>query len=220
MLMRLAEDPTAAAVLDAVPCYPVPPAGRSPAIDALRTARVGHGFAVGTDGMMLILRRPWLKLNYRVSEGPECHAPYGKVGLDAVMLRCGLIPGELLAQILDHFRQALPNEAAAFVLWNERTGDFSIDFPKIDAATPSRLVYRTPQPGADCHVVCDLHSHGAGTAFFSATDNADDIHSTKVAIVVGGLGRPEDPSFAARLCAGGMFLPLPRLPFAEMPDAA
>ncbi len=220
MLMRLAEDPTGGAVLDAVPCYPVPPVGRSPAIDALRTARASHGFAIGTDGMMLILRRPWLQLDYRVTEGPECHAPYGETGPDAVLLRCGLIPGALLGRILDHFRQALPNEAAAFVLWNERTGEFSIDFPVIDAATPSRLVYRTPHPGPDCHVVCDLHSHGTSPAFFSATDDADDRNSTKVAVVVGRLGQSEAPLFAARLCAGGMFLPLPSLPFSEAPDAA
>jgi hypothetical protein len=85
--MIVASDPTAAAVLDAVPCYPVPPTGGSPAIDALRSARTGHGFIVGSDGMMLILRRPWLELDYRVTEGPECHAPYGGVGPDALHFR-------------------------------------------------------------------------------------------------------------------------------------
>ena len=33
----LADDPTAAAVLAAVPCYPVPPQGRSPALAMLRS---------------------------------------------------------------------------------------------------------------------------------------------------------------------------------------
>jgi PRTRC genetic system protein A len=70
------------------------------------------------------------------------------------------------------------------------------------------------------HLVCDLHSHGAGPAFFSATDNGDDAHSTKIAIVVGSLGRDDGPTFAARLCAGGMFLGLPSLPFEEATDAA
>ncbi len=59
----LADDPTAAAVLSAVPCYPVPPRGRSPALDALRAARAGHGLAIGNDGVMLILRRAWLALD-------------------------------------------------------------------------------------------------------------------------------------------------------------
>lgn len=218
--MMLADDPTAAAVLDAVPCYPVPPSGRSPAIDALRASRAGHGFIVGRDGVMLILRRPWLELDYRATEGPECHAPYGEVGKDAMVLRCGLIPFALVSQALDHFTDALPDEAAAFIFWNERTREFSIRFPAIDEATPSRLVYRTPQSGPDCHVVCDLHSHGTGRAFFSATDNADDAHSTKLAMVLGNLGQPDNLSMAMRLCAGGMFLPLARNPFAGGPDAA
>ena len=212
--MILADDPTAAAVLDAVPCYPVPPAGQSPAIDALRAARAGHGFAVGKDGVMLILRRPWLEFDAFVTKPLACHAPYGSAGNPEGCLRCGLVPGELLEQALEHFVAALPNEAAAFILWNERTREFSIDFPIIDEATPSRLVYRTPPPGPDCYVIADLHSHGAGAAFFSATDDEDDAHATKVAIVVGRLTQPEGPTWQARLCAGGMFLDLPALPFA------
>ncbi len=35
-MIALAEDPTSAAVLAAAPCYPVPPSGQSPAIDAVR----------------------------------------------------------------------------------------------------------------------------------------------------------------------------------------
>jgi PRTRC genetic system protein A len=104
--------------------------------------------------------------------------------------------------------------SVAFVLWNEHSRDFSIEFPVVDEATPSRLVYRTPHPAPDSHVVVDLHSHGTGAAFFSATDNADDAHSAKIAMVVGCLADPKGPSMVARLCANGMFLPLPRSPFA------
>lgn len=54
----------------------------------------------------------------------------------------------------------------------------------------------------------------------SATDDADDAHSTKIALVLGRLGQPEGPAIASRLCAGGMFLPLPRSPFSGDDDAA
>jgi len=218
--MNFAADPTAAAVLEAFPCHPVPPAGTSPAIDALREARAGQGFIVGRDGMMLILRRPWLALDYRVTDGPECHAPYGSVGPDALSFRCGNIPAVLMEQTLEHFIAALPNEAAAFILWHEQARTFRLEFPEIDAATPSRLVYRPPVLGQGWHLVCDIHSHGAGHAFFSGTDDADDAHSTKIAIVVGTLGTESTPTFKARLCAGGMFLTLPGLPFEGAPDAA
>lgn len=218
--MNLATDPTAAAVLDAVPCYPVPPTGSSPAIDALRAARAGHGFIVGQDGMMLILRRPWLALDYRVTEGPECHAPYGEVGPDALSFRCGSIPAGLLNEAVDHFHRALPNEAAAFILWREETRQFRIEYPAIETATPSRLVYRPPVLGDGWHLVCDMHSHGTMPAFFSATDNADDAHSTKIAIVVGRMHDEHELSIAMRLCAGGMFLQLAQSPFAGDVHAA
>lgn len=211
--LALASDLTDAAVLDAVPCYPVPPSGASPAIDALRASRTGHGYIVGKDGVVLVLRRPWLALDQRIATAVAGHPPYGPTGGNSGNLRCGLIPHLLWELVLDHFRAALPNEAAAFVIWNENTGEFMLEFPAIEEATPSRLVYRTPQPDHGCHVICDLHSHGTMPAFFSATDDRDDTGSTKIAVVVGNLGHDSGPSIKARLCAHGMFLPMPAAPF-------
>ena len=213
-MTRLADDPTAAAVLAAVPCHPVPPTGRSPAIDALRAAAAGHGLAVGRDGVMLILRRPWLALDVVVAPPFDAHLPYGDIGAPQAFLRCGLIPGWVRDVVLAHLRAALPNEAAAFVTWCETTRAFTVIFPLIDEATPSRLVYRTPSLTAGQHLVCDIHSHGTAPAVFSATDDADDAHATKIAMVFGRLDAPGGPVTAARLCAGGMFLPMPRSPFA------
>jgi PRTRC genetic system protein A len=219
-MTTLADDPTAAAVLTAVPCYPVPPHGRSPALDALRTARAGHGLAVGCDGVMLILRRPWLALDVPLTPPIPAYVPYGSTGGPRADLRCGLIPRAHLDHILDHFRAALPNEAAAFVIWNEATRDFAVHLPVIDEATPSRLVYRTPVLSPEWHMVCDIHSHGSGPACFSATDDADDAHATKISLVIGRLDQPEGPVMASRLCAGGMFLAVPRNPFSGDHDAA
>jgi len=115
-------------------------------------------------------------------------------------------------------RAALPNEAAAFVLWHENGRAFSVVFPEIDEATSSRLIYRPPACPDGWHIVCDIHSHGAGGAFFSTTDNEDDAHATKISVVFGRLDRPT-PSAVARICAAGMFLPLPRIPFAGGHDA-
>lgn len=216
----LADDPTSAAVLAAMPCYPIPPHGRSPGLDALRAARAGQGVAVGRDGVMLILRRPWLALDVRVAPPIAAYLPYGSVGDHKADLRCGLIPSEHLRSVLDHFLASLPNEAAAFIVWNETTREFEVNFPVIEDATPSRLVYRTPTLPADWHMVCDIHCHGRGSAYFSATDDADDAHATKIALVFGRLDHPDGPVMASRLCAGGMVLPLPRSPFSRGSDAA
>jgi len=209
----LAEDPTSAAILAAAPCYPVPPSGRSPAIDAVRASRTGHCLAVGRDGVILIVRRPWLELDVPVTPPISAYLPYGSIGERRADLRCGLIPRALLDRILDHFHQALPNEAAAFVIWDEEDRQFSLHLPRIDEATPSRLIYRTPILPANRHMICDIHSHAHGPAFFSATDDADDAHTTKISLVVGRLGHSDGPAIALRLCAGGMFLPMPRSPF-------
>lgn len=214
----IANDPTAAALLADVPCYPVPVSGASPALDALRAARAGHGLAIGHDGIMLILRRPWLAVDVPVTPPIPTDLPYGSIGEPRAVLRCGLIPGEYLADILDRFRAALPNEEAAFILWNEETRVFALHLPVIDDATPSRLVYRTPVLDPSWHVVCDIHSHGPGAAFFSATDDADDAHATKISLVIGRFGHPEGPLMAARLCAGGLLLPIPRSPFSGEPQ--
>lgn len=218
--MILADDPTAAAVLAAVPSYPVPPSGRSPAIDALRAARAGHGLAIGRDGVMLIVRRPWLELDALIAPPLSAHVPYGSAGAPRADLRCGLIPVEHLVRIVEHFRAAMPNEAAAFVIWNEATRAFAVDLPVIDAATPSRLVYRPPALDVGWHLICDIHSHGAAPAFFSATDDADDADSTKISLVVGRIDHPDGSTMEGRLCAGGMFLAMPRSPFSGDHHAA
>ncbi|KAJ8134833.1 hypothetical protein OY671_011954, partial [Metschnikowia pulcherrima] len=66
-----------------------------------------------------------------------------------------------------------------------------------DEATPSRLVYRTPVLPPDWHIVCDIHSHGTGPAFFSTTDDADDAHATKISLVFGRLDQPDGPTRAS-----------------------
>jgi PRTRC genetic system protein A len=212
-MIALTDDPTAAAVLATVPCYPVPPMGESPAIDALRAAPAGRGILVGRDGVMLIIRRPWLEVDVPIAPPIAAHLPYGSIGAPRASLRCGLIPGEMRDAVIDHLRAALPNEAAAFVIWHEATSTFSIDLPEIDRATPSRLVYRTPRLAAGCHLVCDIHSHGTMPAFFSGTDDADDADTTKIAVVFGNIDAADGPTMAARLCAGGLFLLVPRSPF-------
>ncbi len=219
MISMLTDDPTAAAVLDAVPCYPVPPQGRSPALEVLRAAEAGHGLAVGSDGVMLILRRPWLALDIPITPPLTAYLPYGSIGSPKAELRSGFIPQEIFDRISAWFRTCLPNEAAAFVAWDEATGAFSLLFPQIDEATPSRLVYRTPVLPPGQHIICDAHSHAAGPAFFSATDDADDAHATKIALVLGRFDQPDGPTMVSRLCAGGMFVPLPRGPFMGDRDA-
>lgn len=209
----ISEDPLDLAVLSAVPLIPVPPSGRSPAIDALRSAREGHGLIIGRDGPMLIMRRAWLELDMTLSEDFGIHLPYGSIGHDRLSLRCGYIPGVFLQEIVRLFRAALPNETAIFVIWNEETGTFSLREPEILEASPASLSYRPPVLAPNEHLIVDAHSHGRMKAFFSGTDDKDDQHTTKIAMVIGELGDMAVPSIRFRLCACGHFLPLAYSPF-------
>src|SRR3546814_14090267 len=107
-------------------------------MDALRDTHAGHGLAIGNDGVMLILRRPWLALDIPVTPPISAYVPYGSVGAPRADLLSGLIQHELLEQIIDHFRQALPNDAAAFVIWNEHTSTLALHFPRIVEASTKR----------------------------------------------------------------------------------
>lgn len=210
--LPLTANATDAAVLDAVPCYPVPPSGLSPAIDGLRAERESRGILVGRDGMMLVLRRAWLELDQHISPPPPGYLPYGLAGPDRCKLRCGLVPAQIFEAIDRHFASTAPCEAAAFVTWNETTKAFSLVLPEVLDATTSRLVYRPPVLAPGEHLVIDAHSHGSGSAYFSSTDDADDQHATKIAIVIGGYGTAEK-TIAMRLCASGAYIPLPAIPF-------
>ena len=81
----------------------------------------------------------------------------------------------------------------------------------IDEATLSRLVYRTPVLPPDWHEVCDVHSHGTASAYFSATDDSD-AHTTKISLVIGRRGHPAGPVMASCLCADGMSWPCRAIP--------
>jgi PRTRC genetic system protein A len=75
------------------------------------------------------------------------------------------------------------------------------------------LHYERPELGPDEVLVVDCHSHGRHPACFSTTDNEDDKHDIKFALVVGNCSSPV-PSFAMRLCAKGIFEEVSRVPAA------
>ena len=74
---------------------------------------------------------------------------------------------------------------------------------------PGHVKVNLPTLEEDEHMVMDLHSHGLTDAFFSRTDNKDDAEvRLKIAGVIGNLDKPEVTT-SFRLCANGVFVPLP-----------
>ena len=199
--------PADRAIFAHFPCYPVGASGRFENKDKIRQAREARAVLIGSDGVMAIIRRPWLEVDIRISEEIQGYLPYGPLPTERWLMRCGMIPLDMIEEIHSIFTEALPNEAAAFIIWNEQSAKFRLLEPDVVEKTPARLVYRPPVLPPYEHLVCDVHSHGRAEAFFSTVDDRDDAHSTKLAIVLGNVDRGfEHVSVAVRLYVAGTFL--------------
>jgi PRTRC genetic system protein A len=170
----------------------------------------GERLLIAANGVFLEIVRPWIRLVRRIAEYRVATAiPYGKCG-EETDLRCGPVPPELIVRFLGQTRAALPNETGAWIVWHETTGQFRLVPLTPISHSPGHLLYERPalQPGE--HLVVDCHSHGVGSAYFSRTDNDDDRHDVKFALVLGNCDR--EPSTALRLCAKGIFEKFEKLP--------
>jgi len=193
-----ATDPRDRIILEHAPLVAMP---RYSALDDLPVNR--HRFIAGNDGLYLELRRPWAFVAALVAPS-EMPLPYGEV--------CELYQYQfdedqldaLTEQFTADARAALPNECAAWGVWNEHTELLEYRLLAADHASPGGVTFKRPRLAPHEHLAVDLHSHADGPAFFSETDDADDLGEVKIAIVAGHLDR--EPQYVSRLCALGFFL--------------
>lgn len=164
----------------------------------------GHRFLAAADGLWLEARRPWCYLRRPLAQQCAVAMPYGRV--EAVFESIS-IPFDLVRGFIAAARKRLPNEAAAWIVWQQDTGQFSLRLlPEIEAG-PGSIRFHRPVLVRGEHVVVDIHSHGTLPAFFSATDDRDDKGEVKFSCVVGNIDADE-PSLCVRLCAIGYFEPI------------
>ncbi|MGF6637150.1 PRTRC system protein A [Paraburkholderia sp. MM6662-R1] len=163
----------------------------------------GERLLIASNGVFLEINRPWIRLVRLLgSYGWRTPVPYGEAA-DATEVRCGAVPGEMVAGFAGMAHAALPNEVGAWITWNASTGAFRlVPLPSL-SHSPDHLHYERPQLEAGEWLVVDCHSHGHGKAFFSSTDDRDDQHDVKLALVLGHCH--QTPSVALRLCAKGRF---------------
>jgi len=174
---------------------------RNEAVPPLTAA--GERLLIAANGIWLEVFRPWIRVVRCIARYDVRTAiPYGEVA-ESTELLCGAVPGEHVAAFYQMARAALPNEAGAWIVWNNHTREFRIVALPSLSHGPGHLVYERPVLRDGESVVLDCHSHGSGAAFFSRTDNDDDRHDVKLALVLGHCDRA--PSVALRLCAKGIF---------------
>jgi PRTRC genetic system protein A len=163
----------------------------------------GERLLIASNGAFLEINRPWIRLVRLLgSYAWQTPVPYGKA-VNETVVRCGPVPADLVAEFARMARVALPNEVGAWITWNASTGAFRLLPLSSLSHGPSHLRYERPKLDADEWLVVDCHSHGRGKAFFSSTDDRDDQHDVKLALVLGHCH--QTPSVALRLCVKGQF---------------
>lgn len=166
----------------------------------------GHRFLATADGLWLELKRAWLYLCMPLACQYLVAMPYGRVE-ESIDLIFGSVPSALMEEFCGQAKDRLPNEHAAWITWNEVTGHIRLRALGEISAAPGHIHFNRPVLAEGEHLVLDVHSHGTLPAFFSATDNRDD-GEVKIAGVIGNLDTPH-PTAEFRLCALGVFLPMP-----------
>jgi PRTRC genetic system protein A len=171
----------------------------------------GERLLIAQNGAFLEISRPWISLVRQIAGfSPLPAIPYGKL-VEYTVLVCGRVPPELIGEFVMMARAAYPKETGAWVVWSTTTHQFRLVPVEILSHSTGSLHYERPELGPDEVLVVDCHSHGQHPAYFSATDNEDDKHDIKFALVVGHCSSPV-PSFAMRLCAKGIFEEVSRVP--------
>lgn len=165
----------------------------------------GHRFLVSENGLWLEVKRPWLHLTWPLAEQVKVAMPYGKL-LPSLSLAFTQLPGDLITRFINDARMTLPNEFAAWITWDDLTGEFRYHTLQSAIATTAYLRLERPALAENEHLVVDIHSHGHLPAFFSPTDDRDDAGEVKLSVVIGSLGADQQPTSRLRLCANGLTL--------------
>ena len=163
----------------------------------------GDRFLVTSHGLRMQIKRSWIEAVIPMQTGRLIRPiPYGP-GPDAgVTLLCGKAPTMLLERFTHEARACLPNEHAAWFVWNEQKRTWRYQPVKVLEHSPSRITYERPTLAPEEHLVVDVHSHGLSEAFLSSVDEADDRGTLQVSLVVGSLGDSEPTYKAVVRCLG------------------
>lgn len=189
--------------------FPTVMVPRNEPVAEMQTA--GERLLIAENGVFIEIQRPWISLVRKIAEfSIRTAIPYGRVTLTTRLL-CDTIPPDLVGSFAEMARKAHPRETGAWIVWSPSTQAFRLAPVGIVTHTAGSLKYEPPELSCDEVLVMDCHSHGRHPAYFSSTDNDDDRHDVKMALVIGNCDRI-NPSIAVRLCAKGIFEETDRAP--------
>ncbi len=167
----------------------------------------GHRFLAAQDGLWLDVNAPVGQFRLHIAPS-EMSLPYGAVAASTV-LSFGRITEHLplIREFINHAERSLPNEAAAWLVWDAFDKTMRLQILEPTAASPGSITFARPTLDEHECIAIDIHSHGRMSAFFSSTDDRDDQGETKVSMVIGNVDG--ELTVAARLCVLGQFVDIP-----------
>lgn len=193
-------DPRDVALQTTMPAVVVPMFG-----EFVPLAVSGNRILNTRDGLWIEARRPGIYSRQQIAQQATVTVPFGTV-TDSLEVPFSHLGG-VLRQFIQMAREALPNEVAVALVWDEGTKQLVTEVLEPISNSPGHITYKRPELSEGQHVVVDIHSHGFSGAFFSRTDNNDDRGDLKIAIVVGNVDQA-NPTVRARLCTLGHYRPL------------
>jgi hypothetical protein len=118
-------------------------------------------------------------------------------------------------------RDGRETEVMVYVCWDKELREYVVSVPmqKVSKAHISVVIPPDEAIDPDRYIhVADIHSHNSMPAFFSKTDDRDEL-ATRVYIVVGRLDCPT-PAIRARISVGGRFVPIDVRQVVDIPDSS
>ncbi len=121
------------------------------------------------------------------------------------------IPVWTLTEIVERFQAEPDIEHLAYIVYDRKAG-YSVSWPAQSASSVS-VIGEGFRETEECFVVAHIHSHGRLKAFWSGTDDADEIRTGWYGVV--GEVERERPTMAWRFSCGGHYQKMDLLSQAE-----
>ena len=166
----------------------------------------GQRIIVAANGLFVQVRLDWLDCIQRLAPVTGFPLPYGEVQ-EQMAFAFGRLPIHLIEQFIAIGRERLPDETAGALVYSRASASLRLVLHSPVMSSPDHIIYGVPSMATDESLAVDLHTHGRQHAFWSATDDRDDI-GIKIAGVFGNLHR-QQPSAEFRLVLNGLYRALP-----------
>lgn len=184
------------ALASATPVHPVASDGRLPVV-----RQGGHCYLLGRDGLFVMGQGCGFCAIIRLCH-LERETPFGSVK-EGLFFSESRVPKALVRAAGERAIADNPIEWAGAIVLKEN--GYALTSVGVDSASAGHITYR--RDSYDDHaLVVDMHSHGNGAAYFSATDDKCDAEGVYIAVVFGRCEGRTTQEVLARVTINGHFM--------------